>query len=86
MKAVCDLYDSTEPSPYHLFLSIKDLGNYQIHIKDAKTNKTNVVDVPMTEDPTDAMYMNRTMLTLFRMETTTNMTRIRAAKISSMRI
>lgn len=53
LEAVCDLYDSTEPSPYHRFLSIKDLGNYQIHIKDFKTNKTNVVEVPMTEDPTE---------------------------------
>ena len=53
LEAVCNLYDSKEPSPYHRFLSIKDLGNYQIHIKDSKTNKTNVVDVPMTEDPTE---------------------------------
>lgn len=53
LEAVSNLYDSTESTPIHRILSMKEFGNYQIHIKDLKGNKTNVIEVPMTDDPTE---------------------------------
>lgn len=51
LNVVNQFYDSDFPEPYNKYVSLKDLGWYQISIKDKKEKKIIKMEVPLTENP-----------------------------------